>query len=102
MKTKIFRLPPQRLLSPTFLKLHKNDQFVRMHKANSYAGRNIKYVRTDIKEFRIAYESAMVWVKSKWISKELCITYELAMIWVKSKWILCSYYSSDFDSYALH
>ena len=102
MKTKIFRLPPQRLPSPTFLKLHKNVQFVRMHKANSYAVANMKYVRTDIKEFRIAYESAMVWVKSKWISKELRITYELAMIWVKSKWILCSYYSSDFDSYALY
>ena len=49
MKTKIFRLPPQRLLSPTFLKLHKNVQFVRMHKANSYAVTNMKYVRTDIK-----------------------------------------------------
>ena len=69
MKTKIFRLPPQRLLSPTFLKLHKNVQFVRMHKANSYAVTNMKYVHTDIKEFRIAYESAMVWLKSKWISK---------------------------------
>ena len=102
MKTKIFRLPPQRLLSPTFLKLHKNVQFVRMHKANLYAGTDMKYVLTNIKEFRIAYELAMVWVKSKWMSKELRITYELAMIWVKSKWILCSYYSSDFDSYALY
>ena len=92
MKTKIFRLPPQRLLSPTLLKLHKNVQFVRMHKANLYAGTNMKYVCTNIKVFRIAYELAMVWVKSKWISKELRIVYELAMIWVKSKWILCSCY----------
>ena len=102
MKTKIFRLPPQRLLSLTFLKLHKNVQFVRMHKANLYAGTNMKYVCTNIKEFCIAYELGMIWVKSKWISKELRIMYELAMIWVKSKWILCSYYSSDFDSYALY
>ena len=62
----------------------------------------MKYVRTDIKEFRIAYESAMVWVKSKWISNELRITYELAMIWVKSKSILCSYFSSDFNYCALY
>ena len=48
MKTKIFRLPSQRLLSPTFLKLHKNVQFVRMHKANSYTGTNMKYVCTDM------------------------------------------------------
>ena len=75
---KIFRLPPQRLLSPTFLKLHKNVQFV--HKANLYAGTNMKDVRTNIKEFHIAYELAMVGVKFKWISKELLIAYELAMV----------------------
>ena len=34
----------------------------------------MKYVHTNIKEFRIVYELAMVWVKSKWILKELRIT----------------------------
>ena len=36
-----------------------------MHKANLYAGTNMKYVHTNIKEFRIAYKLAMVWVNSK-------------------------------------
>ena len=83
MKTKIFRLPPQRLLSPTFLKLHKNVQFVRMHKANSYAGTNMKCVCTDIKVsycVRIGYGMGQIQMDIKGVAHHVRIGYDMGQI----------------------
>ena len=55
-----------------------------MHKANSYAGTNMKYVRTDIKEVsycvRIGYGMGQIQMDIKGVAHHVRIGYDMGQI----------------------